>query len=450
MTLSRYNEILEWLQATVRHTRWEGHVYAVGGCCRDRVLGAEIKDVDLAVDLPGGGVDFANWLHSKGLLKEKPVLFLKFGTARVVTKAFPDDELELVQTRKEKYTKETSRCPEVVAGTIEDDCFRRDFTVNTLYHDISRGTDLDLTGHGVEDIRKGILRTPLDPDTTFDDDPVRILRCLRFASRFGWDIDPATFAALCRNIPRLAIVSKERFHTEISKMLTGSDPYDAVTRMDHAGALRYANPLIAEYIDFGGPGGKLPYLWQSQVEMLRNLKYLPKDRRILSVALATLFSALGKMRTRVKDRRGEIRFPNHEMIGSNQLRRMLRSMKFEPEVSADASFLVANQYACRDWGKDAEEMTDKSLRQLQRTCGYPQRLALLLDYLLVRNPECEGCLHRVAERSAELETEGTAGFDKKQPQPEKQASGRVSGRRRRRGNQRHRPRHRSNMKPQQK
>lgn len=452
MTLSRYNEILAWLRQTISRTRWEGHLFAVGGCCRDRVSGAEIKDIDLAVDLPGGGVDFARWLYSKGLLTGKPVLFLKFGTARVVLKAFPEEEIELVQTRKEKYTKETSRCPEVVAGSIEDDCFRRDFTVNTLYHDISRSEDLDMTGHGEEDIHKGILRTPLDPNTTFDDDPVRILRCLRFASRFGWDIDPATFAALCRNIPRLDIVSKERFHTELSKMLTGPDPYDAMSRLDHTGAIRYAHPLIAEFIDASRPKEKIAGEWRHGVELLRNLKYLPREKRILPIPLALLFSGLGKMRVRVVDRRGNVRFPNHELIGSNQLRRMLRSMKFDPEVSEAASFLVANQEACSAWGKDAEEMTDKDLRALQKTCCTPERLDMLLDYLLTLAPENERCLRRVAERSRELQEDGTSAFCPEQMRSAESArrssrSRRSSRRRPDRRRRHHRPRGKGTQTP---
>lgn len=448
MTRTRYHEIISWLRETIAGTRWEGHLFAVGGCCRDYVQGAEIKDIDLAVDIPGGGVDFARWLQSKGLLTQRPVLFQKFGTARIVTKAFPEEEIELVQTRREKYTKETSRCPKVVAGTIEEDCFRRDFTVNTLYYDISRREDLDMTGHALQDIRRGVLRTPLNPDTTFDDDPVRILRCLRFASRFGWDIEPETFAALCRNIPRLEIVSRERFHTEISKMLAGANPYDALTRLDHTGAIRYANPLIAEFIDASRPEGKIPGEWQHGIERLRNLENLPPERRQIPIALALIFAGLGKMRTKIVDRRGNIRFPNYETLGSNQLKRMLRSMKFEPDVCADVSFLVSRQNVCQPWGKNAEELTDKALRNLQQDCACPERLSLLLDFLSALNPGSEACLSRIAKRSSELTEEGSDGFAAPEAQAENghQQHQRTRGRSRNARNRRRpwRKRNRSN------
>lgn len=410
MTNEVYERIIDWLRRCIARTRWEGHVYAVGGCCRDRILGAEIKDIDLAIDLPNGGIEFANWLYSKGMLKAKPVIFAKFGTARILLREFPDEEIELVQTRREKYTRETSRCPEVCSGTIEEDCERRDFTVNTLYHDISQGKDLDLTGHGIEDIRNGILRTPLDPYTTFDDDPVRILRCLRFASRFGWEIEPATYAALRKNVKRLEIVSKERFHSELTKMLTGPNPYDAIRRLDEVGALRYAHPLLAEFIEQSGPEGKIPGVWQYQIGNLQNLGRLPAERRTLPIALALLLCDIGKLRSRVRDRRGEVRFPRHELTGANQVRKMLRSMKFEAPVPDEVAFLVNNHHVGGSWGPDADEMTDRGLRSVQQICGTPDRFGMMVDFMMCRDPENEGRYLRMAERDEELRELGTAGY----------------------------------------
>ena len=134
-------------------------------------MGYEIKDLDLAIDLPNGGVKFARWLQKKRLTIGHPIYFLKFGTAKLRLRRFPDDEIEMVQTRREQYTKETSRCPEVCFGSIEDDCYRRDFTVNSLYYDITRRKMVDITGLGIPDMQAGLLRTPLDPDATFNDDP---------------------------------------------------------------------------------------------------------------------------------------------------------------------------------------------------------------------------------------------------------------------------------------
>ncbi len=224
MTDKTYTDILAFLRNLIDVTPWEGKVFAVGGCCRDTVMGTPVKDIDLAVSLPDGGVEFARWLHAKGLTVGEPVLFTKYGTGRLTLKAFPDDEIELVQTRKEKYDDRTKRDPSVAFGSIEEDCFRRDLTINTLYYDISNGKMLDITGRAFHDIEHHIIRTPSDPDTTFDDDPVRILRAIRFAARYGWDIASEAFEAMKRYVDRLSIISPERMWGEFEKILLVRNP----------------------------------------------------------------------------------------------------------------------------------------------------------------------------------------------------------------------------------
>ena len=123
-------------------------------------MGLPIKDVDLAVNMPDGGIAFAEWLRKKKLTIGNPVTFPKYGTARLRLKRFPDDELELVQTRSEKYTDRNSRDPSTAFGSIEEDCLRRDLTINSLYYDISRDRMLDLSGRGICDIENHIIETP--------------------------------------------------------------------------------------------------------------------------------------------------------------------------------------------------------------------------------------------------------------------------------------------------
>ncbi|MDE6144920.1 MAG: hypothetical protein K2F96_01445, partial [Muribaculaceae bacterium] len=264
MTTELYHVICEWLRDLIADTQWEGHVFAVGGCCRDEIMGFEIKDLDLAVDLPNGGVKFARWLQKKRLTIGHPVFFLKFGTAKLRLRRFPDDEIELVQTRREQYTKETSRCPEVCFGSIEDDCYRRDFTVNSLYYDITRRHMVDITGKGIPDMKVGLLRTPLDPDATFNDDPVRILRGLRFANRFGWKIDPPALEAMLRHVDRIEIVSRERCHSELCKMLNGPDPVKMVETLRETGILKIIIPEMAPVIDS-------LKLWKNATDRLRQI-----------------------------------------------------------------------------------------------------------------------------------------------------------------------------------
>ncbi len=428
MNTALYRTICHWLRDLIRGTQWEGHVFAVGGCCRDEILGRDIKDVDLAVDLPNGGVELATWLHNRRLTVGRPIYFEKYGTAKLRLKAFPDDEIELVQTRREKYTDRTTRNPEVVSGSLQDDCFRRDFTVNTLYHDISADKMIDLTGRGIADIREGVLRTPSDPDETFDDDPVRILRCIRFAARFGWKIDPAVRDALYRNIDRLSIVSRERCRAELTKMLTGPDPHAALEMLADTGGAPYVLPLLAEAVPRKGAEEKVPGLWHHAVDSVEAMKDDSAPLR-----LAAFLHDIGKLRTRVKERNGSVRYPRHALIGADMAQKALRSMKFEPETYLETAFLIRNHDATEDWGPTAEDMTDRQLRALQEKCGSPERLERLLTLIEAIGSAPATQTARIRVRSAELQEEGSDKFSREAPPSpgEAPAGHRRGGRRRR-------------------
>ena len=329
MTDRKYKDIIDYFHKISAGTKWEGHLYAVGGCVRDEILGSEIHDVDIAVDIPNGGIGFARWLERKHRVIGSPVLFQKFGTAKLRLRSFPDEEIELVQTRAEKYTDRTSRCPEVVSGSIKDDCFRRDFTVNTLYRNIKTGEILDMTGRGIHDIRQGVIRTPLDPYETFDDDPVRILRCLRFAARFGWEIEPSVMEALAGSIDRLAIVSRERWGAEFRKMLFGKNIRRSLGELCRLGGLRFMNPVMAELSAKRDPDGRT--LLEAGIDDAARLEEEGIDDQ--AERLAAVFGRMGMLRTEVRDRNGEVRYPRHEHVGGLMAARFLKRMGVEPEVA---------------------------------------------------------------------------------------------------------------------
>lgn len=132
-----YFKIKEHLRTLIKGTEWEGHVFTVGGCVRDELMGSEIKDIDLCVNLPSGGIRFAEWLRDNGYTMKGVTIYPNYGTAMLHLKAFPDVELEFVQTRKEKYIDHSCRNPATAFGIIEDDCMRRDLTINALYSNVS-------------------------------------------------------------------------------------------------------------------------------------------------------------------------------------------------------------------------------------------------------------------------------------------------------------------------
>lgn len=337
MTYKHYLHILEYFKGIAKGTKWEGHLYAVGGCVRDEMLGSEINDIDIAVDVPNGGILFTRWLQRRRQLSGMPVFFHKFGTAKLRLRRFPNDEIELVQTRAEQYTDKTSRCPEVVSGDIRQDCFRRDFTVNTLYRNISTGEILDMTGRAVHDIREGILRTPLDPYETFDDDPVRILRCLRFAARFGWKIDPTTMEALEASIGRLAIVSRERWGAEFKKMLFGRNVRQSLGELARTGGFSYMNPLIREMASKHPYDGEKSVLDMGIDEAARLEEEGVDDE---ARRLAAFFGYAGMIRAGVRDRSGALRYPRHEITGAAMAQRFMKHIGIPKETCDEAAAII--------------------------------------------------------------------------------------------------------------
>lgn len=254
MTIRDYYSILAHIRAIIKETEFEGHVFSVGGCERDKHLGREIKDIDLVLDIENGGIKFANWLQTNNYTKGSVVVFERFGTAMFHLAQFPEYELEAVQTRRENYSDKNSRKPETSYGTIQEDCKRRDFTINALYHNISTNEDLDLTGFGLKDIDDELIRTCGEPDIIFNDDPLRILRAIRFATQLKFGIDEDTQNGMEQNAHRLSIISKERIQSELNKILESEKPYYGFWTMDFLHITKYVfkNATSSELWDFTG------------------------------------------------------------------------------------------------------------------------------------------------------------------------------------------------------
>ena len=194
---------IERLREVTRRTPYEGRLYLVGGLLRDRTLGVPPGN-DLDLVLEGDAVALARFLYSRGVSPHAPVTYPRFGTAmmHVRVPGEADAVVELVSARAESYLPD-SRKPDVRHGTLHDDVFRRDFTINTLLENLHSGEVLDLTGRAMSDLRAGVIRTPLDPRITFFDDPLRMLRAVRFAARFGFQIDPSAWEAIRSEAARL-------------------------------------------------------------------------------------------------------------------------------------------------------------------------------------------------------------------------------------------------------
>jgi len=416
MKQKQYIEIRHAIRDIIKDTAWENHVFVVGGCVRDELMGLDIKDIDMVIDLPKGGIRFVEWMYANGYTMHAPIVFEGFGTAMFQLKAFPDVELECVQSRKEKYPDRKSRNPEVSHGTIEDDSFRRDLTINTLDINITTEELVDVTGHGVEDIKNHVIRTPLDPDITYDDDPLRILRCIRFASRYGWEIDPVTFAGMVRNVPRLEIITKERIHDELDKMLTCQHPVQAMELLRETGAMRFVIPELEETYEMTQNQYHFGMVWEHTMKVLDGV-----ETNDLAVRMAALLHDIGKVRTREVTEDGKVHFIGHEKRSAEMIDGILRRLRYSIDFIHKVQFLAAHHMVTKPWKDDLSMMKPKHLRKLQYVCQTEERFRNLMFLVDADNKaHAEGfCLdHQVTnilEVTERMKSEGSALFGYKLP-----------------------------------
>ena len=410
-----YIQIKDFLREVIRGTEFEGHVMTVGGCVRDELMGLEIKDIDMCVSLPDGGIRFAEWLNEKGLTTKGVTVYPNYGTAMLHLKAFPDVELEFVQTRKEKYIDHSCRNPVTAFGSIGDDCLRRDLTINSLYCNVSSDKIIDITGNGVNDIRDHIIRTPADPDITYDDDPLRILRCIRFASRYGWDIEDETLEGMKRNVYRLEIISKERIHDEFCKMLTCKHPVMAMESLRLTGAMHYVIPEFEETYDMAQNEYHFGTVWEHTLKVLEEVSEVPSEN-LLIARLAALLHDIGKIRCREVTEDGKVHFLKHELKSYDMIEGIMRTLKFSNEEIKEVRFLALHHMECKSWGYTCEHMKDKKLRKLQHLCKSEERFRLLMALI-----HADNMTHAIGKcmpdqvpmmlaRTDEMKTEGSAMF----------------------------------------
>ncbi|MHC1731869.1 MAG: CCA tRNA nucleotidyltransferase [Bacteroidales bacterium] len=217
--------------------------YVIGGFVRDHIMGRLHPEKDIDIVVIGDGPAMARAVAREISRDIKVTVFKTFGTAMF---RYQNNDIEFVGARKESYS-EDSRKPSVIPGTLTDDQNRRDFTINALAISLNSdnpGEVLDPFG-GIEDIRNGIIRTPLDPDTTFSDDPLRMMRAVRFAAQLGFRVSDETLASVSRNAERIKIVSAERITTELNKIMATATPSTGFFLLEQTGLLNLILPEIA-------------------------------------------------------------------------------------------------------------------------------------------------------------------------------------------------------------
>ena len=346
--------------------------YVVGGYVRDIFLERPSNDIDVVV--VGSGIAVAQALKKELGKKAHLSVFKNFGTAQVKFMRTEDGgtrkeyEVEFVGARKESYSHD-SRKPVVEDGTLEDDQCRRDFTINALAiclnHD--RFGELVDPFDGLYDLEDGLIRTPLDPDITFSDDPLRMLRCVRFATQLRFDIEQETKDALRRNVQRLKIISGERIAEELNKILLAAHPSIGLLELHDSGLLQLILPELSALDIVETRNGRAhKNNFYHTLEVLENV--CKTDQSQLWLRWAALLHDIGKTKSKRWDNQQGWTFHNHNFIGAKMVPEIFRRLKLPLDAKMKYVQKLVDLHM-RPIVIADEEVTDSAVRRLMNDAG---------------------------------------------------------------------------------
>lgn len=343
--------------------------YLVGGYVRDIFLERPTNDIDVVV--VGSGIEVAKKLQQ--LLGTNPktgrprahlAVYRNFGTAQV---KFYDTEVEFVGARKESYNR-LSRKPIVEDGTLEDDQNRRDFTINAMAICLNKDRFGELVDpfDGIYDLEDGIIRTPLDPDITFSDDPLRMMRCVRFSAQLRFFIEDETFEALSRNAERIKIVSGERIADELNKIMKTAQPSRGLAELQRCGLLQLIIPELAALDIVETRNGRAhKNNFYHTLEVVDNVA---KQSDNLWLRWAALFHDVGKTKSKRWEPALGWTFHNHNYIGAKMIPSIFRRMKLPMDAKMKYVEKLVDLHM-RPIVIADEVVTDSAVRRLMNDAG---------------------------------------------------------------------------------
>lgn len=357
-------------------------VFAIGGYIRDKIIGRESKDIDIVC--LGDGIQLAELVASRFIPSPSVNVYSRFGTAMVKHKEL---EIEFVGARKESYRLD-SRKPIVASGSLEDDQLRRDFTMNAISISLNEENFGEIIDpfDGMKDIERKIIRTPTSPEQTFSDDPLRMMRAIRFANQLSYTIEPSTYQGIINSNSRIKIVSKERITAELEKIMQCDKPSIGFDLLFKTGLLGYILPemVLLHGVEYqNGKGHKDNFYHTLQV-----LDNLCQKTDNIWCRWAAVFHDIAKPQTKRYDREAGWTFHGHDAVGANMLPRIFKNLRLPLDHKLKYVQKLVRLHL-RPIALTQEIITDSALRRLLFEAGEDLEDLLMLCEadITSKNPE---------------------------------------------------------------
>lgn len=336
-TIGKLREIIE------KDERFRSNVYLVGGCVRDLLLGLTPKDIDLCIDYPRGNIEFIEYLKSNYPRETVSgfTVYERYGTSRFTLHLGSDEdvEIECVIPRSESYKLGPRKPDQVMQVSLENDAYRRDFCCNALYKNLETGKLLDPTGRGIEDVGNKILRTPLEPKQTFIDDPLRMLRAIRFYCTKGFDIDKDVLENI-RDYEEYSSVSPERVQDELGKILMSPRAVEGIRLMIDTKLIYPYIPELVDYKDFDQRSKYHSLSWLEHTLSVLRILVEHNPGASLELRLSALLHDISKPKIWKEKSDGSYSYHDHETTSSIRAREILRKLKYSRDTIKKVCFLI--------------------------------------------------------------------------------------------------------------